>query len=532
MQEKIVETKFCNQCLINFDITDIDIEFLDKLSPIIAGQKFQIPIPKLCPNCRKTQRLAWRVETKLYKRKCDFSGNDIISWFKPDIPYTVYDEKIWDSDKWNPLDYGKDIDFSKTIFEQFYELLLKVPLPSKGTVGNENSDYCNSSSYLKNCYLTFSANYSEDIYYCVDIVKSSTCVDCIGVIESENCYECSATLKGYNLEHCYDTKNCSDSKFLLSCEGCSDCYGCFGLINSKYHIFNTQYSKEKYLEKYKEIISQTLSEQKIQFKNFYTGKYIKSILPNTGSENVYESENIINSENVSHCRHAYGAQNIRYCQRMQTPIINLAMDFTGFGNNAEKIYYSQQVGNNSLSVYFSSSCFNEISNIFYSMFCRNNVSNCFACIGIRNSSYCILNKQYTKEQYEELVPKIIEHMINSGEWGEFFPANFCPNGYNDSISQIIKPLTKQEAIALGFNWSDYEAPFPKVDKIIPANKLPEDIKEIPDDILNRAVECEITKKPFRIIKPELEFYRKHNLPIPKRHPDQRYKDRLEWYINY
>jgi len=30
--------------------------------------------------------------------------------------------------------------------------------------------------------------------------------------------------------------------------------------------------------------------------------------------------------------------------------------------------------------------------------------------------YCILNKQYSKEEYEELVPKIIEHMQKTGEW--------------------------------------------------------------------------------------------------------------------
>jgi len=44
--------------------------------------------------------------------------------------------------------------------------------------------------------------------------------------------------------------------------------------------------------------------------------------------------------------------------------------------------------------------------------------------------------------------------------------------------------------------------------------------------LNWAIECEITKKPFRIIKQELEFYRKYNLPIPRRHPDQRHLDRM------
>ena len=77
-----------------------------------------------------------------------------------------------------------------------------------------------------------------------------------------------------------------------------------------------------------------------------------------------------------------------------------------------------------------------------------------------------------------------------------------------------------------FKYSTYEAPLPKVDNIIPASKLPENIEEIPDDILNWAIRCSVTNKPFRILKQELEFYRKHNLPIPKKHPDQRHLDRL------
>jgi len=77
-----------------------------------------------------------------------------------------------------------------------------------------------------------------------------------------------------------------------------------------------------------------------------------------------------------------------------------------------------------------------------------------------------------------------------------------------------------------FNWTDYKVETPKVEKIIPANKLPENISDVPDDILNWAIECETTKKPFRIMKQELEFYRKHNISIPKKHPDQRHLDRM------
>jgi hypothetical protein len=78
-----------------------------------------------------------------------------------------------------------------------------------------------------------------------------------------------------------------------------------------------------------------------------------------------------------------------------------------------------------------------------------------------------------------------------------------------------------------FNWSDYEQPIPNVEKIIPANKLPNYINDIPDDILNWAIKCEITNRPFKIMKLELDFYRKHGLSIPRKHPDIRHLDRMK-----
>jgi len=41
------------------------------------------------------------------------------------------------------------------------------------------------------------------------------------------------------------------------------------------------------------------------------------------------------------------------------------------------------------------------------------------------------------------------------------------------------------------------------------------------------VQCEVTKKPFKIIKQELVFYIENSVPIPTRHPDQRHKERME-----
>jgi hypothetical protein len=38
---------------------------------------------------------------------------------------------------------------------------------------------------------------------------------------------------------------------------------------------------------------------------------------------------------------------------------------------------------------------------------------------------------------------------------------------------------------------------------------------------------EISGKLFRIIPQELAFYRKYNIPLPRKHPDVRYTERME-----
>ncbi len=41
------------------------------------------------------------------------------------------------------------------------------------------------------------------------------------------------------------------------------------------------------------------------------------------------------------------------------------------------------------------------------------------------------------------------------------------------------------------------------------------------------MKCEVTGKPFKIIRQELAFSIEHSLPIPTRHPDQRYRERMD-----
>lgn len=41
---------------------------------------------------------------------------------------------------------------------------------------------------------------------------------------------------------------------------------------------------------------------------------------------------------------------------------------------------------------------------------------CFGCVNIKEKEYCIFNKQYTQQAYEELVPKLIQYMQKTHMW--------------------------------------------------------------------------------------------------------------------
>ncbi|MDD3302344.1 MAG: hypothetical protein PHN31_02230 [Candidatus Gracilibacteria bacterium] len=562
--EKIVETKICIQCQSEFEITDKDLEFYEKVSPSFGGQKYSIPTPTLCPDCRLQRRSVFRNVRKLYKRTCDATGKPIISIYSPDKPYKVYNQEFWWSDKWDALKYGIDFDFTRSFFHQIGYLIKSVPKISLSTEKLENSDYVNYSGRIKNCYLVFISAYDENCYYSNGLRYSENTMDSTFSQYLNNCYNIIDSLNCTGCFYLSNSKNCNNCYYGENLEGCSNCLYCMNLKNKQYCVLNKEIGKEEY-----DKIKDSFLNNKEYIKK-YKELLIKSPHKNTFnilSENC-EGEYIVNSKNIYQ---GFDLSNVHDCKYVDWLLDSKnCYDVYDWGETAEQCYECYKIGKGVYNTLFSAFCIENISNLIYCYDCVNNCSNCFGCVGLKNKSYCILNKQYTKDEYEELVPKIIEHMMKTREWGEFFPSSMSPFGYNETVANEYFPLSRENGININvisseversvgelnknlgknnvilkeqipplqsegqstflhgpvFNRSTYEQEFPKVDKIIPASKLPEDIKHIPDDILNWAIECEITKKPFRIISQELEFYRKHKLPIPKRHPDQRHLDRM------
>jgi hypothetical protein len=195
-----------------------------------------------------------------------------------------------------------------------------------------------------------------------------------------------------------------------------------------------------------------------------------------------------------------------------------------YGNNFQMSYENSICGLNGYQYFFCHET-HWSNDIFYGWYMET-CKNCFGCANMHHQQYCILNKQYTKEEYEILVPRIIEHMRSTGEWGEFLPLTHILHGYNRTTAFLHYPLKKEEAEERGIPWDDYELPPPQVDRIIQAQDLQDNINDAPSDIARCAIQCEETGKLFRITPQEFAYYKSQRIPLPRRDWNQRHVDRF------
>jgi len=518
------ENRTCQNCKKDFVIESEDFNFYEKI---------KVPPPTFCPECRFVRRLCWRNERSLYKRTCDLCQKNIISMYDKNVVFPVYCPKCWRSDAWDSSKYGKNYDFNRSFFEQFNDLFNFVPRESVWQLGNiVNAEYANFVHNSKNIYLSYSIIAdSEDIFFSNNVDNSKVVIDSYNISKSEYIYEGIGSVKNYNCQYNYWSSSCVDSYFILDCINCSNCFGCVNLRNKKFCIWNEQYSKEQYFETLKKFNIGSYKFIEDTRKNFFDfclkfpRKYGRIInCTNTSGDEIRDCRN------VKVAFFCYKSENIKYDYR--SPNIKDAMDVNHF--HEAELGYEHATGGSfkSFNVKFIINGGDGTNNLEYCDSCPSS-NELFGCIGLRSKKYCILNKQYTKEQYEEFIPKIKKQMVqvpyinkkgNIYKYGEFFPIEFSPFGYNETMAGFFFPLSKEEIIKNKYNYKEkVENKYTITKK---ANELPDDIKDVDDSILNEIIECEVTKKAFKITPFELQFYRRMNIPIPRLHQDERYIKRL------
>ncbi len=482
----------CKTCQQTFSLSAIELENHNKLVATIGEQKIALPLPTHCSNCSNQKRLRWINYSNLYSRTCDACQKEIITMYRPDSDYIVYCADCYLDKTNSQLDYDKNQSF----FSQFRQLMKIQPwqaLNNDSAGAANNSAYTNYAAKNQNCYLLFGGGNNEDCYYCCQIQASRNCADCTFCENVELCTEMLNCYCCYNSSYLVNCRSSRDCYFSYDLSNCSHCLFSSGLRNKEYYIFNKAYSKEEY-EKYRQDNFYTASfsrwQQLVeQFETWYQNT-VRQNLNNRQTEECLGND-LQYSKNTS----GFYVNKSEDCRNLLSG--NLCKNVSDiFSADSSELCYQGVNIRRSYNIICSSFCVRS-DNVLYSLRFKD-CKNCFGCVGLINKEYCILNKQYSKEAYEDLVLHIIREMQEDGAWGEFFADEFSPFHYEETFANDVFPMEKPEFIISSY-----------------VSTLPDNINDTDSTITKDAQTCFTCSKAYRITEQELSLSKQLQIPLPR-----------------
>lgn len=479
------------------------------------------------PNLQK-----WENIIKEKRKKTDFRDylKEIASW----LPLVYYKNKwfvsryLETSRTWNLVkfkdywEYREIFIFWNNFLNDFGQLYLSSDFSSIFHYNkNKNSDYSDIVYYSSDNYLSNTViKDSSHTMYSFSVKENSHNVINSMLVwnNSENIYFGSCVISSYNIFSSRYVLNSSDIWFSTNLVWCKECLLCNDIENSSYMIKNVKYEKDEYYRQKKDILN-----QKKYFLEIY--KNLDEFWKNLW-ENILNSSFVYNWSNIENWYNSFWTNNARnvafWWWALENKDIYDCMNWWSQWN--ADLYWVCNAWAWCSNIYLSNLIASS-SNIYYSIDLWD-CSFCLGCIWLRNKSFCILNKQYTKEEWYEMADKIFAQMDKDWTLWEFFPWSLNPFYFNDTMAYLIDDsFTKQEVEKQGYMWRDEEI---KVD--IPENV--EIIHELSlqdyqgfDENWTWQINSEIMKKVikdkkgnyYRIVKMEYDFLLKHWLPLPEIH---------------
>ncbi len=499
------QTKVCVDCKNEFEIDSGDLGLYEKI---------ELSIPAQCFLCRIKQHFAFVIFGKFRKGKSDLSGESLITVLPEKSRYPIYKSHEWWSDGWDPISYAQEYDPSKSFFAQLKELQEKIPRPHQTGENSTNCDWCDDVWESKNCYLSRSLLKCENSSYLYRVVEAKDSFDIVYCFNLQNSYDCLSCHNSYNLNFSENSRDCIDSYFLYDCRNCQNCFMSWNLRNKKYCIRNTQYTKEQYEERIKKVEFDSYSKINVLKKEFED--ILKKEVVHRENFNLRTTNSsgdyLTDCDKCVNCFFWEKSQNCRNHIRGMKTKDSIDQTFT---------WNTEMSGNNS-GVFggfgIKHSSWSDARYSEYLDLCIE-CEYCFGCVGLRKKKYCILNKQYSKEEYEKLREQIVRDMQKRGEYGKFLPYSMGLCDYNFSTGIIYFPnITEKEILDKEGYWS--EENLSSADGIS-SLELPDSIIDTKADISLQALICPETKYRFNIAPTEYEFHKRKNFALPRLHFDLR-----------
>ncbi len=130
----------------------------------------------------------------------------------------------------------------------------------------------NDVKEVKDGYMIFQSENSEHVRYGQMLNHTKDLMDVSFSGFSERLYECqNVGLHSANVKFSFAGKEVIDSEYTMSCNNCTNLFGCIGLKNVSYAIFNKVYEPKEYFEKVDAIKTEMLKRG--EYGEFFPMQY-------------------------------------------------------------------------------------------------------------------------------------------------------------------------------------------------------------------------------------------------------------------
>ncbi|MBI4096389.1 MAG: hypothetical protein HY425_01595 [Candidatus Levybacteria bacterium] len=288
-------------------------------------------------------------------------------------------------------------------FTELQRIILSQPKLPVAVVNCENCIFCNEVYNSKNLSYCFDTYSTSDSFYLFDSFMCATCGDCDYAVESEFCYESVDPYKAFNCNYLEYCDNIRDSEYCYKCSG-NNLFGCVNLKNKSFCIFNRQLTESEYNEKI--IKFKSLPPEKI----LAIVEKLKKRFPLTQTI-AQDNENTTYGNYIhfdKNCYLCFDAAHDENCSYLYDSFHNkTSYDLTYVAVGTELSYQAVD----SATLFNCNFCMHDSncqdSSYLFSCF---NVKNSLGCVGLKNKEYCILNRQFTKEEYEKISREIFTQL--------------------------------------------------------------------------------------------------------------------------
>lgn len=292
---------------------------------------------------------------------------------------------------------------AEAFFKELKRLALAQPKLSTHSLNSENCEYGDQLYYCKNMINSFDDLNSNDGVYVFDSQICANCIDCDYAYESQLCYDSVTINKCFNSNYLDDCTSVRDSSYSYNCREGSYLFGCANLTGKSYCIFNRQLTEQEYNEKIQKFKSLP-QEQIFQMLDALKKKFPITQTRGDNNENSPFGNYINNCKNSYMCFDSINLDNCGY--NYDSGVIKDCFDVTFSGDSeiSYQIIDSTHLFNCNFAIW-SGHC----SDSSYILACGN-VKNCLGCVDLYQREYCILNRQFTKEEYEIKSKQILEEL--------------------------------------------------------------------------------------------------------------------------